>query len=240
MKTDARDYLTAAALRCLTWAPAAALLILVLPRLDGQGPLWTAAVLAVLSATVPLTGICELLLVRALARWAPLVPGTYGPSNPMWYRWKQHAIGLELGLWLVRPLWQQFSSQGLRRLAGLRVGSDAIISVQAVIEEPTLVEIGAGAVIGNGAIVSGHLLVRGCLRLGQVAIRPRATIGVRSLIFPDVEVGEGATVLPGSVVTSGSRIPPRAVWGGNPARPVRPEAATAAERSDDSGERRLA
>ena len=55
--------------------------------------------------------------------------------------------------------------------------------------------------------------------LGKVTIGKDAFIGMNSLIVNSVEIGEGAVVAAGSVVTRD--IPAWEIWGGNPARFIR-------------------
>lgn len=55
-------------------------------------------------------------------------------------------------------------------------------------------------------------------RGGDVVIGDRVWIGYRALILPGVEIGEGAVVAAGAVVTKS--VPPFTIVGGNPARKI--------------------
>jgi len=57
------------------------------------------------------------------------------------------------------------------------------------------------------------------VRMGPVIIGSRSWIGMKVIVLPGVEIGEGAVVGAGSVVTR--RVPPWTVVCGNPARVVR-------------------
>lgn len=76
------------------------------------------------------------------------------------------------------------------------------------------VSIGHHAVIGPcstihpGAVISGHC------RIGE-----KVTIGAGAVIIDRMEIGDGAYIAAGAVVTR--RVPPRALFAGNPGRIVR-------------------
>lgn len=53
-------------------------------------------------------------------------------------------------------------------------------------------------------------------------IRDRALIGMGATLLDDCEVGEGAIVAAGALVLQGTKIPPREIWGGVPARYIKP------------------
>jgi serine acetyltransferase len=53
-----------------------------------------------------------------------------------------------------------------------------------------------------------------------VRVRRGATVGLAATLMGDVEVGEGAVVLPHSVLLPGSRVGAGETWGGVPARPI--------------------
>jgi acetyltransferase-like isoleucine patch superfamily enzyme len=65
-------------------------------------------------------------------------------------------------------------------------------------------------------LLSGYDRSSEYVRRSGVAIGDQAFIGIRSIIMPGVEVGEGAIVASGSVVTK--NVEPDSVVGGNPAR----------------------
>lgn len=63
--------------------------------------------------------------------------------------------------------------------------------------------------VGHGAVVHGATVRRGAL------------IGMNATVLDGADVGEGAIVAAGAVVLQGTRIPPREVWAGIPARRVK-------------------
>lgn len=104
----------------------------------------------------------------------------------------------------------------LHRARGVSIGRDVWISYNVVLETsyPQLITIDDSAFIGVGVIVIAHFKEsRRGVRIGK-----QAFIGPGVIILPDVEIGEGAVVTAGSVVTSS--VPAMTVAQGNPAVPV--------------------
>jgi|SRR5271165_2272641 len=104
----------------------------------------------------------------------------------------------------------------LQRARGVSIGKNVWISSHVVLETefPRLITIEDSVFIGIGVIVIAHFKES---RRG-VKIGRRAFVGPGAIILPDVEIGEGAVVTAGSVVTSS--VPAMTVVQGNPAVPV--------------------
>lgn len=88
------------------------------------------------------------------------------------------------------------------------------------VSDPYLVEFGDGAVAGVGSLVISHAFAEGKLMIGKIKIGRNVTVGVSSVIFPGVEIGDNSIVAPLSTVYSKTRIPPNQFWAGNPAQQV--------------------
>jgi UDP-3-O-[3-hydroxymyristoyl] glucosamine N-acyltransferase len=104
----------------------------------------------------------------------------------------------------------------LHRARGVSIGQGVWISYNVVLETgfPHLIAIEDGAFIGIGVIVIAHFKeARRGVRIGK-----QAFIGPGAIILPDVEIGDGAVVTAGSVVTSS--VQAMTVVQGNPAVPV--------------------
>ncbi len=104
----------------------------------------------------------------------------------------------------------------MHRARGVNIGRDVWISSNVVLETeyPRLITIDDSVFIGIGVIVIAHFKeARRGVRIGK-----RAFVGPGVIILPDVEIGEGAVVTAGSVVTSS--VPAMTVVQGNPAVPV--------------------
>lgn len=104
----------------------------------------------------------------------------------------------------------------LHRARGVSIGRNVWISSNVILETefPKLIKIEDSAFIGIGVIVIAHFKE---LRRG-VRIGKQAFIGPGVIILPDVDIGDGAVVTAGSVVTSS--IPAMTVVQGNPAIPI--------------------
>jgi len=104
----------------------------------------------------------------------------------------------------------------LHRARGVTIGKNVWISYNVVLETayPHLITIGDDVFVGIGTIVIAHFKEsRRGVRIGK-----QAFIGPGVIILPDVEIGDGAVVTAGSVVTRS--IPPMTVVQGNPAVPI--------------------
>ncbi len=104
----------------------------------------------------------------------------------------------------------------LHRARGVSIGRNVWISLNVVLETefPNLITIGDDAFIGIGVIVIAHFKEsHSGVRIGK-----QAFIGPGAIILPNVEIGEGAVVTAGSVVTNS--VPPMTVVQGNPAVPI--------------------
>ena len=106
------------------------------------------------------------------------------------------------------------------RLMGAKIGKGVNVNT-AGLADLCMLEIGDDALIGGGVALICHAFDRGFLRLLPTKIGKKVSIGLGSVIMPDCEIGEGASVAPCSFVPKGSRIPAKAVWGGNPAEDLR-------------------
>lgn len=90
---------------------------------------------------------------------------------------------------------------------------------------PHLIEVGIGCVISDSTILTHDslgVIADGMVKVGRVVIGNRVSIGYGSIILPGVQIDDDSIVGAGSVVISGSHVPTRSVWAGNPARMVMP------------------
>jgi len=99
--------------------------------------------------------------------------------------------------------------------------------------------IGARATVGNGCILGRHVHVGQGASIIRTRVMPYATISPGAVICGDVTIGEAAyigagavisnlctigeyaTIGAGAVLPPRTTVPPRAVWAGVPARPLR-------------------
>jgi len=118
------------------------------------------------------------------------------------------------------------------RLMGAKIGRRVQINT-AVLADQNLIEIGDDTVIGGDVTLVCHAAERGRLVTAPVRIGKRVTVGLMAVVFPGCEIGDGAVIAAGAVLSKGTRVGPGEVWAGVPARRVgrrRP-----AERRDPAG-----
>ncbi len=113
------------------------------------------------------------------------------------------------GIWFLRAM-------------GMKIGRHAFVNTE-YISDPQLITLGDDAALGGSVRIFAHWGGGGSLVVAPVTIGARATVGLGATVMGDVEVGEGATVLPHSVLLPGSRVGPGETWGGVPARRMPPE-----------------
>ncbi len=102
---------------------------------------------------------------------------------------------------------------------GMKIGRHAFINTE-YISDPRLLEIGEDAALGGSVRICAHFGGGGHLTVAPVIIGARATLGLAVTVMGDVQVGDGATVLPNSVLLPGSRVGAGETWGGVPARRI--------------------
>jgi acetyltransferase-like isoleucine patch superfamily enzyme len=133
--------------------------------------------------------------------------------------WKLHAVLMQLGLPCLKLFIPIFLRPLLYGLLGARIGRQTAIGGKLV--DPYLTVMEDHSVIGEDSVVTAHIMTHDQFILGRVTIGRKATVGVKAVIMPGVEIGENAIVLPNSVVSLNTRIPANEIWGGNPAKKIK-------------------
>jgi non-ribosomal peptide synthetase-like protein len=108
------------------------------------------------------------------------------------------------------------------RVMGAKVGKGVNVNTSGL-ADLELLEIGDHVTVGGGVALICHASERGLIRLAPTKLGNNVSIGIGSVIMPDVEMGDRVTIAPMSFVPKGSRIPSGALWGGNPAKDLRQE-----------------
>ena len=101
---------------------------------------------------------------------------------------------------------------------GAKVGNNLIFTGK--IFNADLFEAGNNVLIGEDAFLSGHIQHENRMILGKIKIGNDVSVGVRSFIMPDVEIGDRSIIAAYAVVKQGTGIPPGEIWGGIPARKI--------------------
>lgn len=161
-------------------------------------------------------GLASALAVRVLLHWRPIPAGTHSGDSPVFSQWKLVTVTYRLGQGALRPFIPVFLQPLQETLFGARIGRD--VALGGIIDDPYAVTVGDGTVLGNASLVSANYVAGGQLVCGAVRIGARVTVGANSVIYPATEIGDDATLMVGSVLMPGSRVPAGETWRGNPAR----------------------
>jgi len=114
----------------------------------------------------------------------------------------------------VTPIGTLFlGAMGMRMGKRVRMTSENLTDV-------CMITLGDDVVIGGSATIFCHFGGAGKLVIAPVVIEARATIGEKATVMGDVIVGEGATILPHTVLLPGTRVGAKERWGGVPGRPI--------------------
>jgi acetyltransferase-like isoleucine patch superfamily enzyme len=103
---------------------------------------------------------------------------------------------------------------------GARLGSNTYSA--GVLLDPPLTRIGANTIIGHNAVIFAHVIEGSRLELKSVEIGDGVTIGATAVVMAGVHIGDDAIVSAGAVVAKDTRIGAGEVWGGIPARLLKP------------------
>jgi acetyltransferase-like isoleucine patch superfamily enzyme len=108
----------------------------------------------------------------------------------------------------------------LYRWIGVRMGERVSAGLSATLDVffPELITVGDDTILGYGSVILAHEFLRHELRVGPVVVGRDVVIGTHTVVLPGVVIGDGAVVSAQSLVNSD--VPPGAVVGGVPARPL--------------------
>jgi non-ribosomal peptide synthetase-like protein len=108
------------------------------------------------------------------------------------------------------------------RLLGVRIGRRVFDDGCAFVEK-TFVSIGDHCTLNAGSIVQCHSQEDGAFKSDLTKIGSGVTLGVGSFVHYGVTIGDGAEIAADSFLMKGEEVPPRTLWGANPARELRGE-----------------
>ena len=129
--------------------------------------------------------------------------------------------------WVVRQLaasspWVLFRGTALfnlyLRLAGAKIGKNAIILTRSVPIAADLIEVGENALVRRDVYLSGYKADGGMLAFGRVSIGADATVGEGCVLDIDTAIGDGAQLGHVSALHPGDRVPAGKRYHGSPAR----------------------
>lgn len=105
--------------------------------------------------------------------------------------------------------------------ASIEIGSGTYINRNTLLVAESRIQIGRNCRISWDVIIldsDQHPIGKNGVARRPVLIGDNVWIGCRSIILKGVKIGEGALIAAGSVVTKD--VPPFAIYGGSPARPI--------------------
>lgn len=114
--------------------------------------------------------------------------------------------------WITPSPFNQFFYRNM----GMKVGKYVEINTTNI-SDAGYITLEDRVIIGGSATLLAHYAVGGYLVISPVVIRKNATIGLRAIVMGGVEIGEGAKILPNSVVLPKTKVPAGETWGGIPA-----------------------
>lgn len=152
-----------------------------------------------------------------------ITPGTYDIRKREAVRW---IVGESLMLIVHRSFLRGYLDDLgpqrylFYRLVGAKIDRTFFLGGEARILDPWALEVGSNVIIGAFSVICGHSIEGHELTVKPVVVHDGATIGVRSVILPGVEIGADAIVGAGALVTKDTVIPGGEVWAGVPAKRI--------------------
>jgi len=171
-----------------------------------------------------LYGVASFLLVAAL-KWS--LVGRYRPTaRPMWsaFVWTSEAVTSVYESLAVPNFLDFLRGTPLLawalRLLGARIGRQTFLDTTDVTEFDC-VSIGDGAELNANCGPQTHLFEDRVMKIGEVRIGPRVSVGPASTILYGTEVGADVRLGPLTLVAKGEFLPAGTDWTGSPAAPAR-------------------
>jgi acetyltransferase-like isoleucine patch superfamily enzyme len=110
------------------------------------------------------------------------------------------------------------------QMMGMKIGRHVVINTTHI-SDPSLIEIGDKVTIGGSVTMVAHYGQGGLMVIAPIKIGAGCTIGLKASIMGGVEIGEGAKIMPHSVILPKTIIPAGETWGGVPAQRIESPAA---------------
>jgi len=170
---------------------------------------------ALFGLSLPVSAAYFVLVERAIARFRRLRPQFCSIYDPyFWWHerlWKVPATAyfhLLDGTPFKNLIW---------RLLGVRLGK-RVFDDGCYMSERTLSFVGDDCTLNAGSSLQCHSQEDGTFKSDGSTIGSGCTLAVGAFVHYGVTIGDGAQLAPDSFLMKGEEVPPRAQWGGNPAR----------------------
>ena len=188
----------------------------------GSAPLGDFRGVTLLIASVFFVYAFAIAIYRVFLKMMPLRSGPIacGSTSEFGYH-----VYLLFFLVLFQPLTRSFLIPvPLMRLIylalGARLGNNSYSA--GTILDPPLTHVGNNCIIGHDAVLFSHAVEGEQLSLAEIRIGDNVTIGANAIIQPGVVIHDGAIIAVNAVVTKGTCVGRGELWGGTPARRIRP------------------
>ncbi|HEY8960319.1 Pls/PosA family non-ribosomal peptide synthetase [Chitinophaga sp.] len=162
-------------------------------------------------------------LFTVLLKW--ILTGKYKAlQSPMWTSkvWRSEAITSTYEALSIPFLLEYLKGTPwlpvLLRLLGVKTGRRVLLNT-ADITEFDMVEIGTDSVLNEDSGPQTHLFEDRVMKIGPIKIGRRSSIGARSIILYDSEVGDDVNIAPLSLLMKGENLQPGTSWTGSPVKP---------------------
>ena len=175
------------------------------------------------SAPRGLAGWCHHLALRTLSYVTNEMVNRF-PGFWLRMAWYRHVVGVKIdhGAVIYRDCYLAYYGPGRVRATNCSIGRGTIINRKCLLDFRGFIQIGENVSISpEVAIVTAQHKYNSPtfdLEHRGVVIGDNVWIGMRAMILPGVEVGDGAVVAAGAVVTA--NVAPLAIVGGVPARTI--------------------
>jgi non-ribosomal peptide synthetase-like protein len=163
-------------------------------------------------------------LVTVVLKWTTI--GKHKPEQkPMWTSrvWFSEAITSTYES-LAVPFFLDFMKGTpwlpiVMRLFGVKTGKRVWMNTTDITEHD-MVEIGDDTALNEDCGPQTHLFEDRVMKVGPVKIGKRCSIGARSIILYDSEIGDNVNVDALSLIMKGENLQSHTTWGGSPVKPI--------------------
>ncbi len=160
--------------------------------------------------------------ITVILKWVLI--GVYKPDqHPMWTKkvWLSEAVtstyealAVPFLLYFLKGTpWLPF----FLRFFGLKVGRRVWMNTTDITEFD-MVEIGKDTAMNEDCGPQTHLFEDRVMKVGKIKIGKRTSIGARSIVLYDTEIGDDVKMDPLSLVMKGEKLPNKTSWGGSPVK----------------------
>ncbi|MFY0254747.1 Pls/PosA family non-ribosomal peptide synthetase [Chitinophaga sp. 30R24] len=162
-------------------------------------------------------------LFTVVLKWV-LVGRYRARQSPMWTSkvWRSEAITSTYEALSIPFLLEYLKGTPwlplLLRLLGVKTGHRVLMNT-ADITEFDMVEIGTDSVLNEDSGPQTHLFEDRVMKIGPIKIGKRSSIGARSIILYDSEVGDDVNIAPLSLLMKGEKLQSNTNWTGSPVKP---------------------